>query len=41
MGAEINFQNTSSPSPVSAVWDFGDGSGSTDINPVKKFAAGR
>jgi gliding motility-associated-like protein len=32
------FTNTSSPAPVSAFWDFGDGTTSTDINPQKYYA---
>jgi gliding motility-associated-like protein len=37
-GAPISFQNISSPSAISAEWNFGDGSTSTDLNPVKTFA---
>lgn len=37
--SDIVFQNTSSPTPVSATWDFGDGTSSSDINPVKKYIA--
>jgi gliding motility-associated-like protein len=33
----ITFTNTSSPLPVSAAWDFGDGTTSTAISPVKTF----
>jgi gliding motility-associated-like protein len=33
----INFLNTSVPSPASSRWDFGDGSSSTDLNPVKLY----
>ncbi len=34
----IVFTNTSSPTPVSAAWDFGDGTTSTAINPVKAYS---
>lgn len=33
----VSFQNTSSPAPVSASWDFGDGTGTAQINPSKTF----
>lgn len=33
------FTNTSSPTPLSVVWDFGDGTTSTDLNPSKTFSA--
>ncbi len=33
------FQNASSLSPVSSFWDFGDGTQSAQINPVKTFIA--
>jgi len=33
----VNFLNTSTPTPVSSVWDFGDGTGSTKTNPSKSF----
>ncbi|MEO6135382.1 MAG: PKD domain-containing protein, partial [Ginsengibacter sp.] len=33
----VNFKNTSTPSPGSALWDFGDGTLSTSINPSKEF----
>ena len=35
----ITFQNASSPSPVSSVWTFGDGTSSTQINPVKTYTS--
>ncbi len=38
-GAPINFQNISSPSAVSAEWNFGDGNISADLNPVKIYVA--
>lgn len=31
------FTNTSSPKPASAIWNFGDGTTSSQISPVKKF----
>jgi gliding motility-associated-like protein len=37
-GAAINFTNTSIPNPASAVWNFGDGTFSTSLNPVKGYA---
>lgn len=33
----FTFQNTSSASPVSSSWNFGDGTSSGQINPVKTF----
>ncbi|MBX9784788.1 MAG: PKD domain-containing protein [Chitinophagaceae bacterium] len=35
----INFQNQSTPVPVSSVWTFGDATGSTQINPSKAYSA--
>ena len=35
----IVFTNTSTPAPVSASWNFGDGTTSTAINPVKVYTA--
>lgn len=32
--------NTSTPTPVTVNWDFGDGSKSTDASPQKSYAAG-
>lgn len=36
----INFQNASTPAPISSSWDFGDGTTSSQINPVKTFLSG-
>ncbi len=33
----INFTNTSSPTPVSSTWYFGDGTTSTELNPTKTY----
>ncbi|WP_066408170.1 PKD domain-containing protein [Flavisolibacter tropicus] len=35
----VVFSNSSVPSPVSAAWDFGDGTTSTEINPTKSYGA--
>lgn len=35
----VTFTNGSTPTPVSASWDFGDGTVSTDINPSKSYTA--
>jgi gliding motility-associated-like protein len=40
IGQEVNFKNNSSPSPVSSLWTFSDGTSSSQINPVKTFLAG-
>ncbi len=40
IGQTINFQNTSSPAPVSSFWNFNDGTTSSQINPVKTFLIG-
>ncbi len=37
-GSNVSFLNTSKPSPSEATWDFGDGTFSNAINPVKAFA---
>lgn len=34
-----NFTNNSVPVPASSIWNFGDGSSSTSLNPVKIFTA--
>lgn len=33
----VTFQNNSSSSPITATWDFGDGTQSSQINPTKTF----
>ncbi|HYF30311.1 MAG TPA: PKD domain-containing protein [Chitinophagaceae bacterium] len=38
-GTGVLFTNTSAPNPASAFWDFGDGTISTALNPVKVFTA--
>jgi len=38
-GAPVSFTNTSSPVPVSVMWNFGDATTSTVISPVKTYAA--
>lgn len=38
-GLPLTFTNTSTPAPVSANWDFGDATFSTQINPVKTYSA--
>lgn len=40
LGQSVTFQNNSSPAPVSSSWDFGDGTTSSQINPVKTYLAG-
>ncbi|MFI5187072.1 MAG: PKD domain-containing protein [Chitinophagales bacterium] len=40
IGQTVNFQNNSSPSPVSSSWTFSDGTTSSQINPVKTFLTG-
>jgi gliding motility-associated-like protein len=37
IGQTVTFQNNSSPSPISSSWDFGDGTTSSQTNPVKTF----
>ncbi len=39
-GSPVAFTNTSTPASTSALWNFGDGTTSTDIDPIKTFAAG-
>src|SRR4030095_16108607 len=36
----LNVGSHSSPAPVSALWNFGDGTNSSQINPVKTFLNG-
>jgi gliding motility-associated-like protein len=36
-GSSVNFTNTSTPSPVAVVWDFGDGTTSSLLNPIKIY----
>jgi len=40
LGQSVTFQNSSSPSPTSSFWDFGDGTTSSQINPTKTYLAG-
>jgi gliding motility-associated-like protein len=40
IGQTVTFQNNSSPAPVSSSWSFGDGTNSSQINPVKTFLSG-
>lgn len=37
LNSPVIFQNTSAPIPVSVLWDFGDGSQSTQLNPSKAY----
>ena len=37
VNSPLLFTNTSTPAPVAAAWDFGDGTVSTSINPVKVY----
>jgi gliding motility-associated-like protein len=37
-GSSVKFLNTSNPPPSGAKWDFGDGTSSNSISPVKVFA---
>lgn len=39
LNTPVNFQNGSSPGPVSALWDFGNGSESTNINDTTRYTA--
>lgn len=38
-GKEFSFTNTSSPLPASAKWNFGDGTFSDSLHPLKTFSA--
>ena len=40
LGQSVTFQNNSSPAPASSSWDFGDGTTSSQINPIKTYLAG-
>lgn len=35
----INFQNNSTPTPVSSVWDFGNGKGSTKLSDTTRYTS--
>ena len=37
LGTPANFQSTSSPAPVTVLWDFGDGGTSAQLNPSKTY----
>jgi gliding motility-associated-like protein len=37
LNTPANFQNTSTPSPASVLWDFGDGTQSNQLNPSKGY----
>lgn len=37
INSPVPFRNTSSPTPLSAAWSFGDGTTSTQINPSKSY----
>jgi len=37
-GTAVNFSNLSDPTPASVTWYFGDGSTSTELNPVKTYS---
>ncbi|HWK04041.1 MAG TPA: PKD domain-containing protein [Puia sp.] len=34
----LTFTNASTPAPISSTWDFGDGTGSTDLSPAKTYS---
>ena len=40
LGQSVTFQNNSSPAPISSFWDFGDGTTSSQINPIKTYLTG-
>ena len=35
----VTFTNTSTPTPTSVLWDFGDGTTSTTLSPIKTYTA--
>ena len=37
VGIQVPINNTSTPTPASVMWRFGDGTTSTDFNPVKSY----
>lgn len=39
LGLEVTFTDHSTESPISHEWDFGDGTGSTDVNPIHTYNA--
>ena len=39
VGHPVFITNTSTPTPASVQWDFGDGTGSTDANPQKTYTS--
>ena len=39
VGTDINLSNTSTPTPASVNWSFGDGTNSTVLNPAKNYSA--
>ncbi len=39
VGTAVTINNTSAPTPASVLWDFGDGTTSTAISPVKTYTA--
>ncbi len=39
IGSPVNFQNTSSPAPVSSTWDFGNGKQSKKISDTSSYTA--
>lgn len=39
LNVPVSFQNNSSPGPLSSFWNFGDGTFSGQVNPVKTFTA--
>jgi gliding motility-associated-like protein len=39
LNSVVNFQNASSPAPLTSVWDFGNGTGSTNANDTTSYTA--